>query len=105
MLTISEKSEGKTVHVTLNGELDAESAKSFRGVIEGATGGGLDQLVLHLESLTFMASAGLRVLIFAKQKLGSSVKIYVVSPQPPVLDTLEKTGFVQSVYVVTSWPA
>jgi anti-anti-sigma regulatory factor len=46
-----------------------------------------------------MASAGLRILIFAKQKQ-SDLKIYLLKPQETVVDTLKKTGFYQSVYVV-----
>ena len=47
-----------------------------------------------------MSSAGLRVLIFSKQKMGADVQIYVVRPQEMVLDTLEKTGFHHSVTIV-----
>jgi anti-anti-sigma regulatory factor len=50
-----------------------------------------------------MASAGLRVLIFAKQKLGAEVPIYIISPQEPIVDTLEKTGFLQCVYVAPEY--
>jgi stage II sporulation protein AA (anti-sigma F factor antagonist) len=60
--------------------------------------------VLFMRDLTFMASAGLRILIFAKQKLGDQVNIYIVQPQEQILDTLQKTGFDQSVYIVDDDP-
>jgi anti-anti-sigma factor len=50
-----------------------------------------------------MASAGLRVLIFAKQKMGVDVDIYVVGAQEMILDTLEKTGFIQGVIAVDDY--
>ena len=84
---------------TLAGELDAGSAPNFRTEIEKVAGQKPKRLVLFVKDLTFMASAGLRVLIFAKQKLGAEVPIYIISPQEPIVDTLEKTGFLQSVYV------
>ena len=56
-----------------------------------------------MQDLEYMASAGLRVLIFAKQKMGSEVDIYVVAPQEMVLDTLNKTGFAQSVFIVEEY--
>ncbi|HME23903.1 MAG TPA: anti-sigma factor antagonist [Acetobacteraceae bacterium] len=103
-LEIASAVTGSTATITLVGELDAASAPAFREAIEKATTGAPNRLVLELGGLSFMASAGLRVLIFAKQKLGTGVSLYVVAPQAPVLDTLEKTGFVQSVYVVASAP-
>ncbi len=45
-----------------------------------------------------MASAGLRILIFAKQKQ-PGLRIYLVKPQPAIVDTLHKTGFYDGVYV------
>jgi anti-anti-sigma factor len=47
-----------------------------------------------------MASAGLRVLIYAKQKMGTGVDITLKGTQPMVKDTLEKTGFHHSVTMV-----
>ena len=87
----------------LSGELDAGSAGVFRTEIEKVAAEGPKRLVLLAKDLTFMASAGLRVLIFAKQKLGTEVPIYIVSPQEPIIDTLEKTGFHHSVYIVPEY--
>jgi anti-anti-sigma factor len=89
--------------ITLTGELDAASAPLFREAIEQAAVAQPAHLVLEMSGLDFMASAGLRVLIFAKQKMGAAVDIYAVAPQEMVLDTLEKTGFDQSVIVVDSY--
>ena len=87
----------------LLGELDASSAGIFRTKIEEIAAQGPKRLVLIVKDLTFMASAGLRVLIFAKQKLGTDVPVYIVSPQETILDTLQKTGFQDSVYIVSEY--
>ena len=86
-------------HVTLTGELDASSAGTFKTVIEAIAAQKPTRLVLHLEGLSFMASAGLRVLVFAKQKMGAGVDIYVVGCQAPVQSTLQMSGFHHSVYL------
>jgi len=88
---------------TLSGELDASSSGAFRSEIEKVATQKPTRLVLLVKDLAFMASAGLRVLIFAKQKMGPEVPIYVIGPQEPILDTLEKTGFLQSVYVANEY--
>lgn len=86
--------------VTLNGELDAATAPSFKEKIEEIDTTKIKKLLLLAQKLDFMASAGLRVLIIAKQKMGTDVDIYVVGAHESILETLEKTGFDQSVIIV-----
>lgn len=91
--------------ITLTGELDASSAPEFKTAIEKVAGQKPRRLVLMLSGLEFMASAGLRVLIFAKQKLGGSTDIYVVGAQPSIVDSLEMTGFQHSVVMLPEYDA
>jgi anti-anti-sigma factor len=88
---------GDEARITLQGELDASSAPQFKELVEKAAAGKPQRLVLLVKELRFMASAGLRVLIFARQKMGSGVVIYVVGAQGPVRSTLEMSGFHRSV--------
>jgi anti-anti-sigma factor len=89
--------------ITLTGDLDASSAQAFRDQIDIAAQSSPQRIVLLASGLDYMASAGLRVLVFAKQKLGSEVDIYLVAPQELVLETLQKTGFDQSVIIVDDY--
>ena len=91
--------------IKLAGELDASSAPIFKAEIEKAAAESVKRLVLLMEDLEYMASAGLRVLIFAKQKMGVNADIYVVGAQETVLDTLQKTGYDQSVIVLEQYDA
>ena len=43
--------------------------------------------------------AGLRALIYAKQKVGSEGDIYIIGAPEGVLETLEMTGFAPSVII------
>jgi anti-anti-sigma factor len=86
--------------ITLSGELDASGAPAFREQVEKVSAETPKRLVLMVQDLEYIASAGLRVLIFSKQKMGSDVDIYVVGAQDQVQDTLEKTGFSKSVISV-----
>jgi anti-anti-sigma factor len=47
-----------------------------------------------------MASAGIRVLVFCKQKMGNDVDIDIVNPQEMVLDTIQKSGIQYSVNII-----
>jgi anti-anti-sigma factor len=96
-------SDGDTAKITLNGELDSAVAGEFKDVIEKAAEANPQKLVLFLSELSFMASAGLRVIIFAKQKMGANVNIYVIGATGPVLNTLQMSGFDQAVFIQDSY--
>jgi anti-anti-sigma factor len=103
-LDIQSAVDAKTARIALAGELDGSSAPALRETVDRVLGGKPAQLVLQVEKLSFMASAGLRILIFAKQKQ-PGLKIYLVKPQPGIVDTLHKTGFYDGVYVTDDEPA
>ena len=91
--------------ITLTGELDAAAAPAFRADIEKAASQNVKRLVLMVKELGYMASAGLRALVFAKQKMGTQVDIYVIGAQPSIIETLELTGFANSVIALESYDA
>ena len=100
----SEQTNG-IAKISLAGELDASSAGDFRDAIEQVSTEQPRRLVLMMDQLTFMASAGLRVLVFAKQKMGREVDIFVVGAHDAVLETIEMTGFHHSVILLDSYDA
>lgn len=98
--TITEAIADGAATFTLTGELDAAAAPAFREQIEAAAAAHVGKILLDLSGLEYMASAGLRVLIYATQKMGAGVDITLKGTQPMVKDTLEKTGFHRSVTMV-----
>lgn len=90
---------GDAAIITLDGELDSPAAVVFKEVIERAIVDHPQRLVLMMKDLRYIASAGIRVLVFAKQKMGPQVDLYVIAAQAQVLDTLQKTSFDRSCIV------
>lgn len=91
--------------VTLTGELDASVAGQFKEKIESAAQQQASRLVLIMSNLEYMSSAGLRVLVFAKQKMGPQVVIYVVGAQPQIVEPIKQTGFHYSVTMLDTYDA
>jgi anti-anti-sigma factor len=102
--TITSEVVDQVAKLNLSGELDSLSARVFQKEIEKVALESPKELVLDMENLAFMSSAGLRVLIFSKQKIGTGLKIYVVKAQEQIVDSLEKTGLHHSVNIVDQYP-
>jgi anti-anti-sigma factor len=91
--------------IALAGELDASVAQLFEAKVEEASRQHAKRLVLLMQDLDFMASAGLRTLIFTRQKMGVGVDIYVVGAQESVVETMQMTGFHHSVVMRDTYNA
>lgn len=100
----SEISTDGIATITLVGALDALAAPVFMNEINKVTASSPTKLVLIMADLTFMASAGLRVLIFARQSFKKGLPIYVVKAQPAILESLQLTGIDKAVYIVDEPP-
>ncbi|XXT23863.1 STAS domain-containing protein [Sorangium sp. So ce429] len=95
---------GGVATINLVGQLDADSAPAFMEEIVKIMALSPSRLVLMAKGLTFMSSAGLRALIYARQRLGRALPIYVVEPQESLRETLVLTGFERAVYIVDEAP-
>lgn len=97
--SVTSEVNDQVAQVTLSGELDASSAPELQQELTKVLEGDITRLVLNVKDLEFMASAGIRMLIFAKQKKGTQLDVYVVAPQDQVKDLLTRTGLMSSFIV------
>jgi anti-anti-sigma factor len=103
--TVTSETTNGIGKITLVGELDGPAAERFRPVIEQVAASHPRRLVLMMNDLEYMASAGLRTLVFARQKMGPDVEIYLIGVRDAVRETLEMTGFQHSVIMLETYDA
>jgi anti-anti-sigma factor len=83
--------------IEISGELDSASAPRLHQIIEQALQPDVTRLELHAMSLTYMSSAGLRALLFARQKLGEDGMVVLVGAPEPVTRTIRQAGLAGSI--------
>jgi len=84
--------EGEVVKVTLSGKLDANSAPELSENLQQFKDKAVKKLVFFSEGLEYISSAGLRVIIFAKQKIGDNADVYFIKAQEFVKEVIDMTG-------------
>jgi len=88
------KHDDGSVHVILKGNLDAVAAERFETELESLLEAGTPFLVIDMENLRYLASAGLRVLLSgAKKGKKKGTEIVLCSLQPLVLEIFDTAGF------------
>jgi anti-anti-sigma factor len=75
---------GGTAKLSLNGLLDADAVGLIDEEMSKLTDQPIKRIVLLLQNLTGINSAGLRALIFCKQKVGYDIDVYLVGAQAQV---------------------
>ena len=104
-LTITHEISNGISKISLSGRLDAATAQTLKTEVEKAAAAHAKTIVLMLADLEYMASAGLRVLVFAKQKMGPTAKIFIVGAQSMVKETITLSGFHQAVSILDAYDA
>lgn len=100
--TLLEVTEG-TAKISLTGLLDASAVRLLEEELEKATSQPVKRLVLLLQNLECVTTAGLRALIFIKQKLGADMQLYVVGAPAHVLHFLKMGAFCEGVTVLDQY--
>jgi len=93
-MEISVKQQGGVVIVRPVGEIDALTASSFAAVLNQQLQAGGKQLVIDLEQVEFMSSAGLRVLLMVLKELRRQQgNLRLAAVRDKVLQILQMSGF------------
>ena len=90
-MEIKTKSEGNKLTFVVSGRVDTVTAPDLEA---GLKFGDATCVVLDLENVPYMSSAGLRILLAAhKTMLGRGGELMIANVQPSVREVLDITGF------------
>ena len=83
---------GDVVKVDLCGRLDATNAEGLQMELKKFCGQKITKLVFFAKDLEYISSAGLRVIIFAKQKIGVDARLFLIGAQDTILSVVKMSG-------------
>lgn len=92
-MEIKKELNGSTMNVKLIGRLDAVTARDLDKEINNSLGG-IKELVFDLAELSYVASAGLRVLFVAQKKMNKQGSMKLLNVRPEVKQIFEVTRFI-----------
>lgn len=91
-MTINKTRNGETIIIELGGRLDANTAPELEKAIEGIPAD-VKELVIDMEQLEYISSAGLRVILAAHKKMSKVGSMRVRKICDEIMEILDMTGF------------
>ena len=96
-LTIKVNQAESIATLSISGDVDTKTAPDLLKELTALGLKELSELRLNLSEVAFMSSAGLRAIVFAKQKMPHSARLYLIGASDLIVDTVKKTGLSQAV--------
>jgi anti-sigma B factor antagonist len=91
-MEIVKTQDGDTITLSINGKLSAGTAEEFGAALNAVTAEA-DKITLDFQGVSYLASAGLRVLVFAQKQLASrSGSLSLINVDEKVREVFEVTG-------------
>lgn len=91
MLNINTFKRGSTLTVCLEGQFDRNTAESAEKKITDEMKD-MTKLILDLEKLEYISSAGLRVLVTLRKQISDRQNMAIKNVQPAVMEVFDLTG-------------
>ena len=101
--SLTTERSGQTLVVSAKGRIDGANATEVQGVLSDAFEPGVELMLLDLGELTYISSAGLRVIMLTARTLDrSGAKFAVGSPSGPIREVFQISGFDQIIPIFDS---
>ena len=97
-MTVEKITNGDSLTLRVEGRVDTTNAKEFEEIITNSLDG-VKELIMDFESLEYISSAGLRVMLMAIKKMKKQGSMAVTNANEMVKEIFEVTGLSDSVEV------
>ena len=91
-MLISKEANGTSLTISLDGRLDTTTAPQLEAEITGGLNG-VTNLIIDMEKLVYVSSAGLRVLLKAQKTMNKQGTMTVKNVRSEIKEIFEVTGF------------
>ena len=92
-MTILKEQTGNALTIRLEGRLDTTTSPQLENELRTALNG-VTELILDLDKLDYISSAGLRVLLSAQKVMNKQGKMAIRNVKPEIMEIFDVTGFV-----------
>lgn len=92
-MTIENKKDANKLTLTIKGRLDTSTAPDLEGALKQSLDG-VTELILDIEKLEYISSAGLRVLLTAQKTMSKQGSMKLINVCEEIMDIFELTGFI-----------
>ena len=86
--------EDDKLTITISGEIDSGNADELEQCVLDNLDG-VNELILDMKDVEYIASAGLRVILMARKTLGKNKVLRIVNAQENVMEIFEMVGFLE----------
>lgn len=98
-MNIKQKKENKKLTVFVSGRIDTVTAPQLSDYMKTELAG-VEELILDLQEVEYVSSAGLRVILFAQKMMNSQGSMKVANVNNDIMETFELTGFTDILTII-----
>ena len=91
-MLINKETNGNELIVSIEGRLDTTTAPQLEAEFANSLNG-VEKLIVNMEKLAYISSAGLRVILKAQKIMNKQGKMTVKNVSPEIKEIFEVTGF------------
>ena len=91
-MNISTTKNGQALTIILEGRLDYNTSPQLDGVLRDSLDG-ITDLTIDMDSITYISSAGLRLLLSTQKTMKKQGVMRLINVRPEIMEIFEITGF------------